>query len=298
MTAALMDGMTGNSRQKQRRALLLRRDTRTAAADTSTTKDIVAMRQSPLTSHSASEYRMILNRRTVGRHAAGPVATAVSLILLLLLLLLLLLPAFDAYVLVVPTVSTPPATPPSSTRQLQYGGGRRRRQQWKPSIRSPPSCHTHFRLQSGSSSSNTDEDRHQQNDNSNNSNNDPLQRMSAEDVRGRPSGVVMEDLDWRLMKLKLEEENTRRFLTSGPRFLPYQECRKWVQAWGQRWRTQKDWNYWIECGEKRNSYIPSRPEEYYTKRGSWISWAHFLGVDDDDDCEEEDEPPPNGGHVQ
>ena len=26
-------------------------------------------------------------------------------------------------------------------------------------------------------------------------------------------------------------------------------------------------------GEKRNSYIPSRPDEYYGRLGQWISWV-------------------------
>jgi hypothetical protein len=105
--------------------------------------------------------------------------------------------------------------------------------------------------------------------------------LLSADVRGRPAGVVLEDLDWRVMKLKLEEENTRRFLKAGPRFLPYDEARKWVQAWGQRWTSEKEWNSWIEKGEKRNSYIPSRPEEYYRRRGKWISWVSCFvcGVD-------------------
>ena len=54
------------------------------------------------------------------------------------------------------------------------------------------------------------------------------------------AGVVIEELSWRVNKLRLEEANTRRFLKAGPRFLPYEECRKWVQAWG-RWKTQDDW---------------------------------------------------------
>ncbi|KAG7368446.1 hypothetical protein IV203_031189 [Nitzschia inconspicua] len=99
------------------------------------------------------------------------------------------------------------------------------------------------------------------------------------DFRGRPAGVVMEDLNWRVHKLRLEEANTRRFLKAGPRFLPYEECRKWVQAWGNRWQSASEWENWIAAGEKRNSYIPSRPEEYFTRRGEWISWDHFLGVE-------------------
>ena len=61
------------------------------------------------------------------------------------------------------------------------------------------------------------------------------------DVRGRPAGVVLEDLEWRLEKLRLEEANTRRFLKSRPRFLPYRECQKWVQAWGERWTSAEEW---------------------------------------------------------
>lgn len=70
---------------------------------------------------------------------------------------------------------------------------------------------------------------------------DPLEPVFAADVRGRPSGVVMEDLEWRLERLRLEEANTRRFLKSKPRFLPYQECQKWVQAWGERWTSAEEW---------------------------------------------------------
>lgn len=90
------------------------------------------------------------------------------------------------------------------------------------------------------------------------------------------SGVILEDLRWRVEKLRLEEQNTKRFLRSKPRFLPYDECRKWVQAFGRRWETEQDWNEWISMGEKRNAYIPSRPDEYYGALGQWKSWDHFL----------------------
>eukprot|EP00980_Cylindrotheca_fusiformis_P019019 scaffold6388_cov62-Cylindrotheca_fusiformis.AAC.1 len=78
--------------------------------------------------------------------------------------------------------------------------------------------------------------------------------------------------------MRLEEQNKQRFLKAKPRFLPYEDATKWVQAWGQRWKTKQDWQDWIMMGEKRNSYIPSRPEEYYRRTGEWISWDHFLGV--------------------
>eukprot|EP00978_Attheya_sp_CCMP212_P020343 scaffold58077_cov47-Attheya_sp.AAC.1 len=87
--------------------------------------------------------------------------------------------------------------------------------------------------------------------------------------------VMLDDLNWRVEKLRLEEQNIQRFLKSGPRHLPYEECRKWVQAWN-RWDTEDDWNEWISMGEKRNTYIPGRPDEYYGRLGQWISWDHFL----------------------
>jgi len=40
---------------------------------------------------------------------------------------------------------------------------------------------------------------------------------------------------------------------------------------------------WIDMGEKRNSYIPARPDEYYGRLGQWISWAHFLGLNEEQD---------------
>jgi len=49
-----------------------------------------------------------------------------------------------------------------------------------------------------------------------------------------------------------------------------------LQAWN-RWETQEQWEEWISLGEKRNSYIPSNPEEYYTRRGEgWKGWDDFL----------------------
>ena len=76
-------------------------------------------------------------------------------------------------------------------------------------------------------------------------------------------GVVLHDLLWRVEKLRLEEQNIQRFLKARPRFLPYNECRKWVQAL-HRWQTEDDWNEWIAMGEKRNAYIPVRSNYFIT----------------------------------
>jgi hypothetical protein len=53
------------------------------------------------------------------------------------------------------------------------------------------------------------------------------------------------------------------------------------------WRVNSRRN-WIAEGEKRNSYVPSRPDEYYADTGDWVSWvsiaewfrAFFSGISD------------------
>jgi len=66
------------------------------------------------------------------------------------------------------------------------------------------------------------------------------EEVEEDDFEGNDSGSVLEDLDWRVAKLKLEENNTKRFLKAKPRYLPYAECRKWVAAWN-RWETAEEW---------------------------------------------------------
>mmetsp|Transcript_21424 Transcript_21424/g.32672 ORF Transcript_21424/g.32672 Transcript_21424/m.32672 type:complete len:309 (+) Transcript_21424:121-1047(+) len=110
----------------------------------------------------------------------------------------------------------------------------------------------------------------------------------GESIEDDDTPVILEDLDWRIAKLRLEEENLQRMLKSRPRKLPYEECRRWVQAWGGRWLTEDDWNDWIMMGEKRNAYIPARPDEYYTRTGDWVSWDHFL-IEKSDDRDEKDD---------
>jgi len=80
--------------------------------------------------------------------------------------------------------------------------------------------------------------------------------FGEDDAVGDEGGAVIDDLNWRVERLRLEEQNTKRFLKAKPRFLPYDECRKWVQGWGRRWETERDWRDWISMGEKRNAYIP------------------------------------------
>lgn len=119
-------------------------------------------------------------------------------------------------------------------------------------------------------------------DQSNNNNNVMDDAKDQDKIETIQEGLVMlHDLNWRVEKLRLEEANTRRFLKSGPRFLPYEECRKWVIAFN-RWHSEEEWRQWIMDGEKRNPYIPSYPDEYYGNRGEWKGWGHFLGVEGED----------------
>lgn len=100
--------------------------------------------------------------------------------------------------------------------------------------------------------------------------------------------MLNDDINWRVEKLRLEEANTRRFLKARPRFLPYDDCRRWVQAWGNRWESEAEWRNWIDDGEKRNSYIPACPDEYYGRLGKWQGWDHFLLESPDDDSKKSD----------
>eukprot|EP00316_Scyphosphaera_apsteinii_P022561 CAMPEP_0119341212 /NCGR_PEP_ID=MMETSP1333-20130426/101880_1 /TAXON_ID=418940 /ORGANISM="Scyphosphaera apsteinii, Strain RCC1455" /LENGTH=150 /DNA_ID=CAMNT_0007353131 /DNA_START=21 /DNA_END=473 /DNA_ORIENTATION=- len=58
-----------------------------------------------------------------------------------------------------------------------------------------------------------------------------------------------------------------------PRFLPFISARQWARA--MPFDTEEDWLVWIENGEKRNPYIPSRPNEIYAESG-WAGWQDFL----------------------
>uniref|UniRef100_A0A7S0B905 Uncharacterized protein n=1 Tax=Pyrodinium bahamense TaxID=73915 RepID=A0A7S0B905_9DINO len=78
-----------------------------------------------------------------------------------------------------------------------------------------------------------------------------------------------------LHRAELMEGYRQSILRRRPRFLPFDECTKWVQAMGL-WDNKEEWQEWIANGEKRNPYIPSRPDEYYGKLGQWQGWSFFL----------------------
>eukprot|EP00434_Breviolum_minutum_P039354 symbB.v1.2.034943.t1/scaffold4603.1/size37504/4 len=119
----------------------------------------------------------------------------------------------------------------------------------------------------------------------------PLDRLTARTTRpasgegsldaargGKQELVFLDEKDYiRLFRTELEEHARRALFRRKKRFLPFDDCVKWVRAMGL-WDSKKEWEEWIAMGEKRNPYIPTRPDEYYGKLGQWKGWSHFLGV--------------------
>jgi hypothetical protein len=83
-----------------------------------------------------------------------------------------------------------------------------------------------------------------------------------------------------LVRVRLEADHKRKFLTSRPRKLAYDEARTWVQR-NLGVDTEDEFNDLVENGNLRTPYIPKRPQEYYTQSNDWISWDHFLRDDPD-----------------
>lgn len=101
-----------------------------------------------------------------------------------------------------------------------------------------------------------------------------ISRLAGE---GKKELVFLDEKDYlRLFRLELEEHAKRALFRRTRRFLPFEDCVKWVRAMGY-WDSQQEWEEWIALGEKRNPYIPTRPDEYYGKLGQWKGWSYFLG---------------------
>ena len=89
--------------------------------------------------------------------------------------------------------------------------------------------------------------------------------------------AVWESLYIRVARMRLEEENKKRFLKSRAAKLSYVKCKQWAQAQNM-WHSREEWYNWIDQGEGLSAYIPSDPEHFYTRQGTWISWDDFLGI--------------------
>lgn len=92
-------------------------------------------------------------------------------------------------------------------------------------------------------------------------------------------GSKWESLYIRVARMRLEEENTKRFLRAVPAKFPYNECKEWVKKQNM-WQSKEDWDAWIDLGEGLSAYIPSDPESFFTRQGIWVSWEDFLGFEE------------------
>lgn len=96
-----------------------------------------------------------------------------------------------------------------------------------------------------------------------------------DNIEANSSNTAIDDLSWRVDKVRLEEANTKRFIKRKPIKLPYRESQKWIQRnFGVK--TKEEFNDLVANGNLRTPYISKRPEEYYGERGEWISWEHYL----------------------
>ena len=95
-----------------------------------------------------------------------------------------------------------------------------------------------------------------------------------------PDGMLLEIAnDMRFGRARLELLHTMSIVRRKPKFLAYNRARRWAARLGIA--SAAEWREWISMGEKRNTYIPSRPDEYYSELGVWRGWDHWLGLDDE-----------------
>ena len=96
-----------------------------------------------------------------------------------------------------------------------------------------------------------------------------------DNIEAKSSNTAIDDLSWRVDKVRLEEANTKRFIKRKPIKMSYRESQKWIQRnFGVK--TKEEFNDLVANGNLRTPYISKRPEEYYGERGEWISWEHYL----------------------
>jgi hypothetical protein len=123
--------------------------------------------------------------------------------------------------------------------------------------------HHPLSLTQGSSSNNNDD---------NDPNKDDAPKQQRTDTNQH---VIIDELSWRVTKVRLEEANTKRLLKRKPLKLPYALSQKWIQH-NYAPKTKEEFEQLVMDGDLKNVYISKRPEEYYGERGEWISWDHYL----------------------
>ena len=80
-------------------------------------------------------------------------------------------------------------------------------------------------------------------------------------------------LNERVDRARLNEQWSKSIMKRRPRFLPFDAARQWARA--MHLETEDDWREWIADGEKRNPYVPSKPDEVYSDSG-WLGFHDFL----------------------
>ena len=109
-----------------------------------------------------------------------------------------------------------------------------------------------------------------------NNNYDKKENDSNKNSKNNNNMVVIDELSWRVAKVRLEEANTKRLLNRQPLKMSYVQSRQFIQRnWGPIC-TRKEFEDLVLNGDLKTPYISKRPEEYYGKRGEWISWEHYL----------------------
>jgi hypothetical protein len=100
-----------------------------------------------------------------------------------------------------------------------------------------------------------------------------LSRCCTPRCSANEDDTVSNSDELRLARARLTEEWSAQVRKRKPRFLPFIGARQWARA--MPFESEEDWNDWVEAGEKRNPYVPSRPDEVYKENG-WCGWEDFL----------------------
>mmetsp|Transcript_29614 Transcript_29614/g.61663 ORF Transcript_29614/g.61663 Transcript_29614/m.61663 type:complete len:190 (+) Transcript_29614:114-683(+) len=109
----------------------------------------------------------------------------------------------------------------------------------------------------------------------NDSNNDNLEPLGKDDKPEIDDTQYLDEISWRVAKVRLEEANIQRLLRRKPIKLDYETSRRWIQMnWAPK--TKEEFFDLVANGNLRTPYISKNPEEYYGERGEWISWDHYL----------------------
>lgn len=87
------------------------------------------------------------------------------------------------------------------------------------------------------------------------------------------AGDEADEGSWRVDKARLDEQWSKNIRKRRTRFLPFEAARQWARA--MHLETEEEWREWIRDGEKRNPYVPSKPDEVYQETG-WAGWHDFL----------------------